>query len=65
MSKIKFENLIENELLHRLNLGIYGNLYPINPIRLWKEKSIQTSHIHTSQKKKISLEKTIKLNHLI
>ena len=65
MSKIKFENLIENELLHRLNLGIYGNLYPVSPIQLWKENSQQTKHIQLSQKKIISIQKTININQLI
>ena len=36
--KIKFENLVEKELLHRFNLGIYGKLYPDNFIKIWRRK---------------------------
>jgi len=35
ITKIKFENLIEKELLHRFNLGVYGDLYPYTYIRKW------------------------------
>jgi hypothetical protein len=36
--KIKFENLVEKELIHRFNLGIYGKLYPDNFIKIWRRK---------------------------
>jgi hypothetical protein len=36
--KIKFENLVEKELLHRFNLGIYCKLYPDNFIKIWRRK---------------------------
>mmetsp|Transcript_12320 Transcript_12320/g.25343 ORF Transcript_12320/g.25343 Transcript_12320/m.25343 type:complete len:212 (+) Transcript_12320:1364-1999(+) len=36
-SKIKIEAIIQNELINRLNMGVYGDLYPHSPIQKWKE----------------------------
>ena len=51
IESIKFENLIEKELLHRFNLGMYGNLYSKNPIQIWKTNSLKIQNSITKIKK--------------
>ena len=65
LSKIKFESLIESELLHRLNLGIYGNLYPINPIRIWKKNLSIVKYSKNIKKARVLSDKKIKLKQSI
>jgi len=38
---LKIEKIVEHELLNRLNLGIYGKLYPQVPIQFWKNNNFQ------------------------
>lgn len=51
ISKIKFESLVEKELLHRFNLGIYGKLYPLNFIQKWRNGLFNTSYSTILKKK--------------
>ena len=53
VSKIKFENLVETELLHRFNLGIYGELYRTNFIQTWRQREPSLRY------SKFFIEKTI------
>jgi protein MAK16 len=50
ISKINLESIIEKELLNRLNLGIYGNLYPKTPLHLGKN-SFEEKTIEKKRKK--------------
>lgn len=61
ISKLNTENLVEKELLHRFNLGIYGNLYPTTAIRDWKTRSVQPTNLIAFYEKKIKTEKIINL----
>ena len=51
IENIKFENLIEKELLCRFNLGMYGNLYSKKPIQIWKSNSLKIQNSITEIKK--------------
>ena len=51
IENIKFENLIEKELLYRFNLGMYGNLYSKKPIQIWKSNSLKIQNSNTEIKK--------------
>ena len=51
IENIKFENLIEKELLYRFNLGMYGNLYSKKPIQIWKSNSLKIQNSITEIKK--------------
>lgn len=48
LDRIKIECITERELLNRLNMGIYGNLYPKMPLHLGKNSLIEK----TIEKKK-------------
>lgn len=61
ITKIKFESLIEKELLHRNNLGMYGDLYPSNSIQDWKLQAINSQYSTILTKKKDQIEKIKKI----
>jgi protein MAK16 len=48
-NNLKLEKSVEHELLNRLNLGIYGKLYPNFPLQFWKNSNFQK--IQTLDKK--------------
>jgi len=58
ISKIGVENIIEKELLNRLNLGIYGDLYSKNPLYLGKNSL--TEKTMEREKKKNNYENFLK-----
>lgn len=37
LKKIKIQKIIEHELINRLNLGVYGNIYPPSSIQTWRK----------------------------
>lgn len=51
LSKIKIEKIIEHELINRLNIGVYGNMYPVSPIQKWKK--VQNKRISGLSKMKL------------
>jgi protein MAK16 len=65
INKIKFENLIEKELLHRNNLGMYGNLYPSNPIQGWKIEPNNSLYSTVLTKKKSPIKNIKKLKKFV
>lgn len=61
LRKIKFENLVEKELLHRFNFGIYGELYHCNFIQTWKQRVTYLKYSKVSIEKMISDKKNEKI----
>ena len=63
--KIKFENLVEKELLHRFNLGIYGGLYHRNFIQTWKQSVPHLKYSKVFIEKIISDKKNEKIKTIV
>ena len=59
--QIKYQNLVEKQLLHRFNLGIYGQLYRSNFIQTWRQKAPHLKYSKLSIEEMISDKKSEKL----
>jgi len=65
LNKIKFEKLIELELLHRFNLGVYGDLYPPGFIRKWRMNIKEKKYSMIFKKKTTTINISKKVLNLI
>lgn len=65
LNKIKFEKLIELELLHRFNLGVYGDLYPSGYIRKWRKSLKQEQYSMIFKKKKNTINNSEKVLNMV